>query len=91
MVVYGYLKKVFRKHSTSISGISAATEQSNAKITSAYSAEGDVSSNDVEKGTDTSSFRDATTNKFYKHEELMAIMMKKIDKISQRMDNSEKR
>ena len=91
MVVFGNLKKVIKKHSASISDGPTATEQHNIKLVLVPTTDADVSSNDLEEGTDTSSFGEVNTNKLYKIEEILGTMMEKLDDISQRMGNAEKK
>ena len=47
MVIYGYLKKAFRKHNSAISDVSIETEENNVELASVYSEEADKKINGV--------------------------------------------
>ena len=48
-----------------------------------------VRASDVEEGSDVSSFKEATTKKLYKHEELLSTVMEKLDAVLERINNFE--
>ena len=91
MVIYGYLDKVTRKHSTSKSDVSTVTGQNNIELASVYSTNGNVSANDVAESTSTSSLNEATTNKLCKVEELMGTIIEKLEDILQKSDQAERK
>jgi len=90
-VIYAYLKKAIRKESASILDVSTVTGQCHTGMVSVASLGSDVRASDVDEGTDGSSFKEASTNKLYKVEDLLGTVMEKLDAILQRIDNVEKK
>ena len=50
----------------------------------------DVEANDDDEGKDASCFKEDTTNRLYKLEELMDTVLQRLDEIAHRMDKADK-
>ena len=63
--------------------------QNNIQLVSVSPPDGNVRANDVEEGTDASLFKEVTTNRLYKLEELMGTVIQRLDKIAHTMNKAE--
>ena len=91
-MIYGYLNKVIRRHTASKSNVAIVKGQKHVESASFYSTDGSVNVNDVEESIyTTSSLIKAHTDKLCKLEELIDNIVEKLDDISQRMDQAERK